>query len=275
MMRLFVLGGLRVEHDAHAVELPAARKARLLLAVLAIERRPLGRSELAGRLWPDVLPDSARASLRNALAQLRAALGPVADEVIVADTAGALALGPDVWSDVAEVDRLLAAGRPEEAVAAIGGELLPGFDDDWVYEQRDDLRRRLVGSLEAAAADAEAGGELATAIRLSQHGADLEPLAERLHRDLIRRLAAGGDRGAALAAYERLRGRLADALHAAPSAPTRALVDQIRGGRGEPPPDQRSRIRYTRRDGHALAYQRFGSGPADLLVVPGWVSNLD
>lgn len=75
MVRLYVLGELRLEVDGEPVELPVSRKARLLLAMLALERRAHGRGELAGRLWPDVREDSARASLRNALAQLRGAFG--------------------------------------------------------------------------------------------------------------------------------------------------------------------------------------------------------
>jgi DNA-binding SARP family transcriptional activator len=79
MVRFNLLGELRLEIDGRDVELPASRKARLLPAMLALERRAHGRSELAGRLWPDVREDNARASLRNALAQLRGALGQQAD----------------------------------------------------------------------------------------------------------------------------------------------------------------------------------------------------
>jgi DNA-binding SARP family transcriptional activator len=58
MVRFNLLGELRLEIDGRDVELPASRKARLLLAMLALERRAHGRSELAGRLWPDVREDS-------------------------------------------------------------------------------------------------------------------------------------------------------------------------------------------------------------------------
>ena len=60
MVRFNLLGELRLEIDGRDVELPASRKARLLLVMLALERRAHGRSELAGRLWPDVREDSAR-----------------------------------------------------------------------------------------------------------------------------------------------------------------------------------------------------------------------
>ena len=55
MVRLHLLGDLRLEVDGSYVALASlSHKARLLLAIVATERRVHGRSELAGRLWPDV-----------------------------------------------------------------------------------------------------------------------------------------------------------------------------------------------------------------------------
>src|SRR5512142_715643 len=51
-------------------------KVRALLAYLAVERdRPHRRDELVGLFWPDSAEEDARTSLRQALAQLHAALG--------------------------------------------------------------------------------------------------------------------------------------------------------------------------------------------------------
>jgi DNA-binding SARP family transcriptional activator/pimeloyl-ACP methyl ester carboxylesterase len=290
MVRVYVLGGLRVESEDDAASVPASHKTRLLLGLLAVERRVHGRSELAGRLWPDVREDSARASLRNALAQLRRALGSAAERVLVVD-GGGVALAAEVWTDLGEVERLLAVQRVEAALERCAGQVLAGFDEDWVQQRRDELRDRLVGALVVAAAAAEGAGDLEAAVRLSRHSTALDLLGETSHRDLIRRLAAVGDRGAALAAYERLRERLAVQLRIAPSAATRALAAELRGER--PSPAERasasaggaaeaaglapapSKVRYARHGEHTIAYQRFGSGPVDLLVIPGWGSNLD
>jgi len=76
MVQLHLVGDLRLEVDGSDVALSSlSAKARLLLAILALERRVHARSELAGRLWPDVREDSARVSLRTALSQLRSGLG--------------------------------------------------------------------------------------------------------------------------------------------------------------------------------------------------------
>ncbi len=69
--------------DGRPVELPADARARELLARLALSPGPHSRSALAGRLRPDVPEDSARKTLRNALYELRRALGPARDAVVV------------------------------------------------------------------------------------------------------------------------------------------------------------------------------------------------
>jgi len=283
MVRLYVLDGLRLEIAGTEAELPASRNARLLLGLLAVERRPMGRSEVAGRVWPDFREDSARASLRNALAQLRKGLGDAAADVLAVGLEN-VALHPEVWTDLGEVRRLLTRRKPEAALDRCVGHLLAGFDDDWVQNARDDLRDRIAEGLNEQAAAAEGAGDIEAAIRLSRRLTALDALSETAHRDLIRRLAAAGDRGAALGTYERLRERLADELRVAPSAATVALVEELRGGDVSLPaastPDGRprvgrSRVRYANSGGHDIAYQRFGSGPVDLVVVPGWASNLD
>ena len=77
MVRIQVLGALALEVDGEAISPPIGRPAQALLGWLALHPGVHARSVLAGRLWPDVLDSSARASLRTALSELRAALGPV------------------------------------------------------------------------------------------------------------------------------------------------------------------------------------------------------
>ena len=73
---LRLLGSLDVTLDGAAVTGFTTDKARALLAYLVVEAdRPLRRETLAGLLWPDYPEQSARASLRAALATLRQAIG--------------------------------------------------------------------------------------------------------------------------------------------------------------------------------------------------------
>ncbi len=112
MMRIRLLGEMTLEVDGRQVELPASRRARSLLGVLALERRTHPRAQLAARFWPDVLDESARTSLRSALSALRRAVGADADRYLLASRDTVALAGPDeVWTDVGEFDRLLAEGR--------------------------------------------------------------------------------------------------------------------------------------------------------------------
>ena len=231
MLRVRVLGDLTVELDGAAIALPPSAKVRGMLAWLALHPGMQPRGSVAARLWPDVLDASARASLRSSVWALRRALGDDGGRLLVAtrDHVGLGGPGVDVWVDLLEFDRLAHAGRPDEALALdAGGELLAGIDEEWVYAARDEHRERRMSTLAAAADAAERRGDLAVAIGCDRRRAQLDPLSEPAHRDLIRRLDAVGDRGAALAAYARLRDRMSRDLALSPSPATRAVVEAVR-----------------------------------------------
>jgi len=238
MLRVRLLGELAIELDGTVVEPPSSRRARGLLAWLALDRKMHSRSALAARFWPDVLDESARTSLRSALSALRKALGPGSERYLIAgrEEVG-LARGSLVWTDIGEFEQCIADGRLEEALALAHGELLTGLDDDWVYERRDEHRDRVADLLAQLAACAEGEGDLQKAIGYTRQQVTLDPLAEEPQRDLMRRLAAVGDRAGAIRTYERLSQRLRDELRIAPSHATRELAESLRHA-GEAPAAQ-------------------------------------
>jgi DNA-binding SARP family transcriptional activator/tetratricopeptide (TPR) repeat protein len=234
MLRVRLAGGLRLDLDGREIAPPRSRRGRALLAWLALHPGPHARGELAGRFWPDVLDTSARTSLRAALTELRAALGPGADHLVAGRETVALD-GDGLWVDVRAFAALLAEGRVAEAVDACAGELLSGMDEDWVHEARGAHRDRIAEALERLAVEAARAGDHAQAVRRTRAAVTLDPLAEAPNRRLIERLAAAGDRAAALAAYEQLAERLRATVGIAPSAATRQLVAQVRRAGAETP----------------------------------------
>ena len=75
-LSIFLLGSFRVALDGEPVTGFVSDKARALLAFLAVEAEQAHRREtLAGLLWPEYPERSARASLRNALANVRQVIG--------------------------------------------------------------------------------------------------------------------------------------------------------------------------------------------------------
>jgi DNA-binding SARP family transcriptional activator len=231
MLRIGLLGGLRLEGDDRSLTPPDSRPGRVLLAWLALHPGAHGRSRLAGVLRPDAPEDAARQTLRQALWAIRRALGDDADAVLVATREEA-----GLRAEVVEVDTgalLARAGGGDGDAAAVlaSTTLLPDLDDEWVLEARERLRADL-----AAACAAHVDGP--DGVRWARLRVQLEPLSESAGRDLIRLLAESGDRAAAVQASGDLRRRLDDELGVPPSAETRALLDQLLRDEGTtaPPP---------------------------------------
>ena len=224
MLRVLVLGPLLLKLDERPLEPPANARARALLGWLALHPGLHGRGELAARLRPDVLDESARQSLRQALWALRAAIG--ANRLVA--TRDRVGLAESVWVDAREFERLAATRSHAAALELVRGDLLAGLDDDWVLAERDALGDRvgaLLAELGRSAADA---GDVARAVELARRRAKLDPLSEDAARGLMQQPAAAGDRAGALAAYERLRDRLARELGVAPAEATRQLAADLR-----------------------------------------------
>jgi len=277
VLEVRLLGELGVEFNGAAVMLPASRRARALLAWLALRPGPHSRSRLAALLWPDVLDASARASLRSALWALRAAFGPAAGYLHAGREYVELA-GDGLQVDVLELERLLTAGRPREAVALHRGDLLAQFDADWVFEARDEHRDRLCAVYGALAAAAEAEGDSAAARDWAAKRAAVRPLDERSARELIRLLVADGNQAGAVAAYQRFAARLSAELGVSPAAETKRLARMPREGPSGPslavePRADTGSAPLVGRDGEVRALlrhwqaSRAGSGTA--VVVSG------
>ncbi len=238
MLHVRLLGDLELELDGVPIDPPASRRARSLLGLLALDRRLHPRPQLAARFWPDVLDESARTSLRSALAALRRSLGPEADRYLVA-TRERAGVTDHVKTDVAEFERLHDADRLEEAMELWRGDLLSGLDDDWVLVARDEWRQKVGVVLGELATRAQNAGDLHAALSHTRRIVALDPLSEEAQRALMSRLAATGDRAAALVAYNRYADRLRAELRIAPSPTTRALAEELRGSAAEDKPAAR------------------------------------
>jgi DNA-binding SARP family transcriptional activator len=216
-----LLGRPELTREGRPVAPPRGGKSWGLLAYLLLADRPASRRELAELLFPDA--GDPLGALRWSLAQLRAALG--VREGLRGDPPS-LELPPGTEVDV----RVLASGtRPEESsLRRLGGELLEGLPFDscpafasWLAVQR----RHLAGAAEALlheAALAElAAGRTEAAVRLASDVVALNPLDEGHHELLVRSLARGGDRAAAIAQAERCDELFRRELGVAPSAAVR------------------------------------------------------
>ncbi len=191
------------------------------------------RDILLALFWPDLNSDEARRSLRQALHQLRRAVGENAivsrsdDQVGLVDGA--------IWCDAVELERLADTGDHERVLELYTGDFLAGVFvpgvapelEEWMARVRHRLRARASESAGRLAIDRERRGDIDAAVRAAQRACDLTPDDEATVRRCMSLHAAAGNVAAALAAYDELARHLRD-LDASPSAETRAVVDAIR-----------------------------------------------
>src|SRR5262249_29930566 len=88
---------------------------------------------------------------------------------------------------------------------------------------------------------------------------------------LIRSLLLAGDRSAAARHHAALTARLRDELGIAPEAATEALMAPA----SAPPVNAAPTTLYVKGAGAHLAYQTYGSGELDILIMPGFVSHVE
>jgi DNA-binding SARP family transcriptional activator len=236
MLEIRVIGELEIHVAGKTAQLPPSRRARALLAWLAVHPGRHARSRLAGLFWPDVLEASARASLRSAIWVLRPALGPDFGSYLAADRDTVALAGHELRVDLREVRQLLARGEPEAAIAWCRGDLLQDLDDDWVITAREELAHDIAAALQELTQRAVAAADPAAAVTWARRRAALCPLDESAGAGLVRALIGSGDGPGALEAFDRLQQRLGSELGIAVSAATAALVAPLRQAAAKPAP---------------------------------------
>ncbi|AWM25499.1 adenylate cyclase [Sinorhizobium fredii USDA 205] len=229
-----LLGGFAVRSgNGEALILPTA-KVRLLAAYLALAAGQYqARSKLCALFWEDRGADQARASLRNALASIRAVLG---DHMLIANR-DAVMLDPNfVFTDVSELEALVtrsAATAGAETARRLSAEFLEGLAvsgeelSEWIEFERTRCRNLSETLLAKTAEQLAENGEEAAAIALAQQLVALDPYREKSHRLLMRLYARQGERSLAVAQFQKCRQLLADELGTEPSPQTVALAGEL------------------------------------------------
>lgn len=241
VVRVRVLGHLCVDGPAgrSSEELLGGPQARLVFAALALGRRhPVPREELAALLWPEHPPKSWEGALRGVLSRVRAFLGHAGYDAsaVLRNRAGCyvLALPEGTEVDVEAAESALieaealavhgafaqARSRAHDAHEILALPFLPGLDGDWVDERRTRWRSARLRALAVSVTTELHLGRADAAVTRASQLVDLDPFRESSHRLLMTAHAAGGDRAAALRAYERCRRLLNSELGVGPSPET-------------------------------------------------------
>ena len=283
-LSLRLLGEFRAQLGSGEPLTIRRKKAQALLAYIAL--RPglaHSRESLAGLLWPGTTDEHARHNLRQTLFALRrtVALEPTPFE-IECERVGVRDDALDV--DVVAFERGLRAGTREalqEAASLYHGDLPEGLVvgeapfEDWLAAERQRWRERALDGLERLLAMEIACGAAESAVRTATRLLALDPVRESAHRALIELYARRGQRAAALRQYQRCVDVLRRELGVAPDALTTQRYQQILRQAAASEANDAVETRYKRSGDVNLAYQVVGDGPHDLVLVPGWVSNIE
>jgi DNA-binding SARP family transcriptional activator len=235
IVRLFGSLDIRGPDDRPLSAVLAQPKRAAVLAYLAAS--PPGtfhrRDTLLALFWPELTERRARDALNSAVYFLRRSAG---EGVVTGRGDDEIGVDPTVvWSDVAEFDRAVSAGRPEDALALYRGELLEGFGvadapelEQWVARERARVKTAAVEAAWRASDSAASRGDEPGAISWARRAHDLAPDDEAGFRRLLEVFDRGGDAPAAIRAFESFTERLASVYELAPSQKTLDLVQTMR-----------------------------------------------
>jgi DNA-binding SARP family transcriptional activator len=200
-----LLGSWSLSVGGDPTVLPSS--AQRLLVLLALQGRRQRRAYLAGMLWPEVSDEKALARLRSTLWRVRR----MAPEVLEADehTVALANVHLDV-DDLAAVARRLSDHSVEPSglteafrILVEARELLLGWYDDWVLEQRERLTNLRIYALEGLVDELLMWRRYGEALDAALAAVRLDPFRESTYRAVVRVHLAEGNPASASRAVER------------------------------------------------------------------------
>lgn len=214
-------------------------KVRALLAILASNPDMAHtRAQLAGLLWGELPDSAAKQNLRQALFNLRQAIGDTqTDPPFLLISRHDLQINPaaNVLCDMAQLWRELKTTNGAGMLNLYRGKFLSNlFIDDsaafeeWAEIQREALHQRVMSAIDKLAENALKSHTPEAALDLAQHQLTLDPWHEAAHRNIMRAQAALGHSTDALAQFAKCSAILQAELGVPPSAETLALYHHIR-----------------------------------------------
>jgi DNA-binding SARP family transcriptional activator len=229
--RLYFLGSFRVERDGETIHLPT-RKTESLLAYLVLHPEEHLREKIATLFWGESSDEHARRSLRMALTAVRQQLGT---ELLLTDRE-TVQLNPDsgLWVDALEFEILAREFLATDQSALhinnelYRGELLDGFDDEWIRNERARLRTLYLDVLLRLTQRFREQGEYSRAIETAHQVLATDVANERAHQQLMWCYLFLDEREAAFKQYAECRRALQEELDVEPSPDTEALYQRIK-----------------------------------------------
>ena len=209
--------------------------ARRVLAYVAVVHghRPVRRTSLAERLWPDATPTRAAQSLRSVLWRLPRPRG----RALLTGRETTVQLLEELQVDLWEADQLVGelrdGGPPPDDdsldLTPLHEDLLPDWHEEWLEVERESWRQKRLHALERCAGALCERGAYTDALAAGLGAVRSEPLRESAHRRVIAVHLAEGNHAEALRQYDGYRRLLAAELGLPPSPEIRRMVAPLLG----------------------------------------------
>jgi DNA-binding SARP family transcriptional activator len=247
-LQIVMFGSMRLTQVEQAKETQLSQSLQTLLAYLLIHRhRTHSREILADLLWGESDPGRARKCLNTTLWRLRKAIEDTAclpaETYLITTQQGELGFNfqPDTWLDTADFEQRVrpALAKPfssatseeinalDDGICLYQGDLLEGFYQDWVLQERERLRNLYLDSLWYLMRCYQQRSQPENSIPYGFQLLRLEPLREDVHRVMMRLYCETGQRALAVRQYEQCCAILNTELGIAPMPETQALYHQI------------------------------------------------
>lgn len=227
-MDIRILGPVEIVDGDRRLLVRASKQRALLAALILRAGQVVSTGELAERIWGDDPPSSARLTIQGYVLRLRRALDGFEGVSIVTEPPGYRLCADPETIDLCRFERLLADGRPRDALALWRGEPLADVESESL--RRDETPRlvelwelaveRRIDTDLAAGRHAELIGELTGLVAA-------HPLREKLRAQLMLALYRAGRQADALEAYRDARRTLVSELAVDPGPELRRLERAI------------------------------------------------
>jgi len=241
-MQFRVLGPLEVVNGGAPLEIRGAKQRALLSALLLHANESVSRERLIDGLWGDQPPRGADHSLDEHVSRLRRVLHENGRDLLLTRPSGYMLSITDEQLDLVRFRSLadegraaLRAGEPERAAGTLRdalslwrGPALQGVDhDSFASVEVRELEERRLSAYEDLIEAELACGHHAEIVPELGRCAELNPLRERLHAQLMLALYRSGRQADALDAYRNARHHFAHELGIEPGPDLRELEQAI------------------------------------------------
>jgi DNA-binding SARP family transcriptional activator len=247
-LRISLLGRLRILSGQDAVEIHLNPSVGVLLAYLVLKHgRTVPREKLVDLFWGETDPQHAHDCLNTALWRLRSTFRQYCSDsnrhaYLLTNNFGEVGFVnvKNCWLDIIEFETLWeqtchhAHDLTQQDLLDLNqiaqlyeGDLLEGFDNDWVLPERERFRLIYLSCLARLMDYYHLNQMLEKSLEYAQRILVVDPLREDIHREVIRLYLELGQRAMAIHQYKTCCAILLRDLNIVPMLETRLLYEKV------------------------------------------------